>query len=210
MWSMTRATIPPLEDVPSAPMPALIALGRDENDGSIYVDLEQVGALNIVSEREDLRISSLSALAIELAVNSWSEDVRVLMVGSAANVPGSLGTGRIEQVEDVDTLMRNLRVQAAAAEQVLAEMGVDSPEQARLLNDDAEGWAPEVIVLTEPLEEEVMTELGELVARIRGSGSLRSPTATSPAIGPLPSRTKRPLPSRFRHGAYRSRLSRSW
>lgn len=166
VWSMTRATIPPLEDVPSAPMPALIALGRDENDGSIYVDLEQVGALNIVSEREDLRISSLSALAIELAVNSWSEDVRVLMVGSAANVPGSLGTGRIEQVEDVDTLMRNLRVQAAAAEQVLAEMGVDSPEQARLLNDDAEGWAPEVIVLTEPLEEEVMTELGELVARI--------------------------------------------
>lgn len=166
VWSMSRATLPPLEDVPSAPLPALIALGRDENDGSIYVDLEQVGALNIVSEREDLRVASLSALAIELAVNTWSEDVRVLMVGSAANVPGSLGTGRIEQVEDVDALMRNLRVQASAAEQVLAEMGVDSPEQARLLNDEAEGWAPEVIVLTEPLEDAVMTELGELVARI--------------------------------------------
>lgn len=166
VWSMARAEVPELMDIPSAPLPALVAIGRDENDGTIYVDLERVGALNIASDHLELREGALTALSLELAVNAWSEDVRVLVVGSNVDLPVSLGTGRIEMVEDADTLLRNLRVQADAADQVLMELGADSPQQARLSHTAADGWAPEIIVLAEPLPDEQQSELAGLVSRI--------------------------------------------
>lgn len=63
-------------------------------------------------------------------------------------------------------LLRNLRGQAAATEEALAELGVDSIEHARSIDTEAEGWIPEIVILGKLPAQEVPDELAELVTRL--------------------------------------------
>ncbi|MGL1260160.1 hypothetical protein ACSTKG_00240, partial [Vibrio parahaemolyticus] len=89
-----------------------------------------IGALNVTGATGELRQGVLTAIAIELAANTWSEDVQVTLVGVGDRLPLALGSGRVRHVEDTETLLRNLHGPAAAVEAALAELGVDGLEQA--------------------------------------------------------------------------------
>lgn len=165
-WMVALTDLEPLDRVPSAPYPALVMLGHDDNNGHIFVDLERIGALNVVGVSSDARRGVLTAIAIELAANTWSEDVQVTLVGVGDRLPLALGSGRVRHIDDTDTLLRNLRGQAAAVESALEELGIDGLEQARTTGVDADAWAPEIIILGDNPSDQVRDEISELVTRI--------------------------------------------
>ena len=165
-WMVALTDLEPLDTIPSAPYPALVMLGHDDNNGHIFVDLERIGALNVTGATGELRQGVLTAIAIELAANTWSEDVQVTLVGVGDRLPLALGSGRVRHVEDTETLLRNLYGQAAAVEAALAELGVDGLEQARTTGADAEAWAPEIIILGDNPDDATREAISELVTRI--------------------------------------------
>lgn len=164
-WTVDPAGLADLERTPSAPYPALVTLGHDESNAQILVDLEHLGALNLAGDAEGTT-EALTALAIELAVSRWADDLQITLVGIAPGLPDALDTGRVRHVDDVDALLRNLRGQAAAVERALEGLGVSSIEQARSVGPDAEGWTPEIVILGELPDEPVRNELAALVARV--------------------------------------------
>lgn len=162
-WAVRADQVPKLEQAPSAPYPALVTLGHDENSAHVLVDLEFLGALSITGTHSR---EALTALAVELATSRWAEDVQLTLVGIAEGLPDALETGRVRHVEDIDALLRNLRGQATAAEHALEQLGVDSIEEARTNGVTAESWAPEIVILGELPGEAEQRELAELVTRI--------------------------------------------
>jgi len=164
-WSISFDELTPLERVPSPPYPALVTLGHDENDAHVLVDLERVGALNVDGDPE-IEAATLTALAIELATSTWAENLQVTLVGIAPGLPDAIGSGRIRHVEDIPTLLHNLRGQAVTVTETLAEAGLTSLEQARTDGPFAESWTPEIIVLGKMPDEATRAELAELVTRV--------------------------------------------
>lgn len=165
-WMVALTDLEPLDTLPSAPYPALVMLGHDDGDGHLFVDLERIGALNVTGTSEEQRRGVLTAIALELASNTWSGDVQITLVGVGDRLPLALGSGRVRHVDDTDTLLRNLRGQAAAVEKALAELGVEGLEQARTSGVDAEAWAPEIIILGNTPDRETCDAISELVTRI--------------------------------------------
>ena len=165
-WMVALTDLEPLDNIPSAPYPALVMLGHDDGDGHIFVDLERIGALNVTGASDELRRGVLTAIALELASNAWSDDVQVTLVGVGERLPLAIGSGRVRHVDDTTTLLRNLQGQAAAVEKALAELGVEGLEQARTTGVDAEAWAPEIIILGDNPDEETRAAISELVTRI--------------------------------------------
>lgn len=164
-WSISFDDLTPLERVPSAPYPALVTLGHDENDAHLLVDLEKLGALNIDGTPE-LEEATLTALALELATSTWAENLQVTLVDVAAGLPEAIGSGRVRHVDSVDTLLRNLRAQADEVTATLEQAGITSLEQARTAGPLAESWTPEIIVLGQLPDDETRDELAELVSRV--------------------------------------------
>lgn len=164
-WTIEPADLPELSRIPSPPYPALVTIGQDQTDAHILVDLEHLGALNIIASPEDSD-GALTALAVELATSQWAEDLQITLVGIAPGLPQALETGRIRHVDDLDTLLRNLRGQAAATERTLENLGVASIEEARSLTPDAEAWIPEIVILAELPAQEIQDELASLVTRL--------------------------------------------
>lgn len=164
-WSVDPRQLPPLTRTPSAPYPALVTIGQDPLNAHLLVDLEFIGALNLAGN-EELVGGAMNALAIELATSQWGEDLRVTLVGVAPGLPVALDTGRVRHVDDVDRLLEELRAQAADTDRTLAELGVESIEEARSTGVDAEGWFPEIVLLGDLPAPEQAAELAELVTRV--------------------------------------------
>ncbi|WP_417541381.1 LysM peptidoglycan-binding domain-containing protein [Microbacterium maritypicum] len=165
-WSIMFDQITPLERIPSPPYPALVTLGHDEHDAHVLVDLERVGALNVSGADKTIEAAALTALALELATSNWAENLQVTLVGIAPGLPDSIGSGRVRHVDDISTLMRNLRGQAISVTETLTEAGLTSLEQARTDGPFAESWTPEIIVLGQIPDEATRAELAELVTRV--------------------------------------------
>ncbi|MDO8383926.1 MAG: LysM peptidoglycan-binding domain-containing protein [Microbacterium sp.] len=164
-WSIGFEDLAPLKRTPSAPYPALVTLGHDENDAHLLVDLEKLGSLNIDGTPE-LEEAALTALALELATSTWAENLQVTLVGVAAGLPDAVGSGRVRHVDDVDALIRDLRGQAEEVTAALEDAGITSLEQARTAGPLAESWTPEIIVLGQLPDEHTRLELAELVSRV--------------------------------------------
>lgn len=164
-WVVDPEKLPELEHFPSAPYPGLVTIGQDHTEAHILVDLEHIGALNLKGS-EKTTTAALTALAIELATSQWAEDLQITLVGVAEGLPDALGIGRVRHVGDVDTLLRNLRGQAEATRRTLAQLGVDSIEQARSLSPEAEAWIPEIVILGQQPDEQTRAELAELVTQL--------------------------------------------
>lgn len=164
-WSVDPDELPPLERVPSAPYPALVTLGQDLGDAHVMVDLEHIGALNMIGSDESVR-GALTGLAVELATSQWAEDLRITLVGIAPELPEALDTGRFRHVDNIDALLHTLRAQATETERALEELGVDSIEQARSAGLEAESWTPEIVILGAMPDEQARAELADLVTRL--------------------------------------------
>lgn len=158
-----RATPPTRPTV--SPYPALTTIGTDDAGGVLLLDLEQIGSLNVVGDAETAR-GVLTAIAVELAVNPWSDQIQVTLVGMPHGLAHEIGTFRIQHVDDVPALLRNLRADMDDRRAALDSYGVDDVHQARVRATEMESWAPHIVILGEEPAEHLRAELAELVARM--------------------------------------------
>lgn len=155
---------PPMRPTVS-PYPALTTIGTDDAGGVLLLDLEQIGSLNVVGDEETAR-GVLTAIAVELAVNPWSDQIQVTLVGMPHGLARDLGRFRVQHVDDVPALIRNLRADMEDRRSALNSYDVDDVHQARVKATDLESWAPHIVILGNEPPEAQRSELAELVAHM--------------------------------------------
>ncbi|TMQ89837.1 hypothetical protein ETD83_38070, partial [Actinomadura soli] len=134
-----------------APYPGLVSIGTNES-GRILVDLEAAHGLIALRGPEDVRRAALSAIAIELATNRWSDHMRITLVG----FDGELGEGLAEiapdRVRSVPTLadaLPELEGRSEEVRQALAASGVDSVLTGRCRGVFGEAWMPHYLIMAD-------------------------------------------------------------
>lgn len=98
-----------------APYPGLVTLGTGHG-GRVLIDLD--AAPGVIGLTGAHTVAALSALAVELATNRWSHDMRITLVGFGAEL-AELAPGRIRVAGSLTEVLRELEHPAAAAEDVL-------------------------------------------------------------------------------------------
>lgn len=164
-WTIDPTQLPPLDVIPTAPWPALVSLGYDQGEAQLLVDLEHLGALNVTGAA-DVVDGALAALALELATTPWAQDLQITLVDVAPGLASAVDTGRVRHVDNVEDLLRGLRAQAASVQNALAELGVETIEEARSLGTFTDSWAPEIVFLGQLPDDATRAELADLVTRV--------------------------------------------
>ncbi|MCA0296530.1 MAG: LysM peptidoglycan-binding domain-containing protein [Actinobacteria bacterium] len=150
-----------LSEIP-APYPALVTIGADAEQSNVLLDLEYLGSLGVLGDTETTR-EALSALAIELAVSPWADDLTVTVVGAFAELEGSLQTGRVRYVPTVELLLTELQQRTTADQQALTAAGAGTVGQARSSRTAPSTWSPEIVIIPGELTDRQRNLLANLV-----------------------------------------------
>ncbi|OIV35648.1 hypothetical protein BIV57_20440 [Mangrovactinospora gilvigrisea] len=177
MWRLERVMLPPA-NAPAgpAPYPGLVSLGHDlsglddpaaaDEPGTplVLIDLEAASGLITLTGAEPARRREvLAALAAELAVNSWSERLRLTLVGFGAELK-ELAPGRVRTATTLAEIIGDLEREAAERARALAAAGLDSVLSGRTGADGAELWHPHYVIVAEPPQGETAARLAALAA----------------------------------------------
>ncbi len=163
-WSLTRETeLVRVER--TAPYPTLVTLGTDDEGAHWLVDLEAAGSVVVTGNATDVG-DLLRFVAAELAVNVWSDVVKVVVAGFGAELDQL--NDRITAVEEapIDDAVKALR----GAREYLGREEV-SVLEARQLQLPAEAVMPMVLLASGD-----QSKLGDLVAETT-SWAVRAPAS---------------------------------
>ncbi|MBN6749449.1 hypothetical protein [Micrococcus luteus] len=178
VWTIESGQIEGLEQMPEAPYPALVTVGKDDTGAQLLLDLEYLGTLGLEGESQ-LVSEALDAMAVELATSAWGESLQVTLVGVAPGLASAVGTGRVRQVDDLDELLRMLAGRAEDVKAALDEAGVATVHEAKGTGIEQE-WAPEIVLLgVDPTDAQ--------------ADQLRELTRTIPRLGVAAVTTQNPL-----------------
>ena len=133
-----------------APYPGLVSIGTNET-GRILVDLEVAHGLIAVRGPHRPVQAALAALAVELATNRWSDQMRITLVGFGPEL-AMIAPDRVTATDTLDEALPELEARADQLEQALAESGADSvlTGRARAGADTATDWAPHYLIMAVP------------------------------------------------------------
>ncbi|MBP1782742.1 hypothetical protein J3R08_002592 [Micromonospora sp. HB375] len=152
-----------------APLPTLVAVGSQPGR-HLLLDLERLGELIIAGDGEQTA-ALLRYLACELACNTWSDDVEVIIAGFPAaetELLVALNPDRVRAASSVHEAVPRLRRRAAAVTAGLHASGAPDTLAGRL-TDVGEAWAPQVLLVAEP-DEDDLDVLHEFGKELRGEG----------------------------------------
>jgi len=158
------AAVPPARKTVS-PYPALTTIGTDDANGVLLLDLEEIGSLNVVGDN-DIAVGVLNALAVSLAESPWSDQIQITLVGMPAGPARELSRAKIQHVDDVAALVRNLKSDMEDRRDALDSYDVGDVHDARVRANEMESWAPHIVILGAPPEGELRDELADLVKRM--------------------------------------------
>ncbi len=135
-----------------APYPGLVSLGVGQDGGRVLIDLE--AANGVISMTGANTVAALSALAVELATNRWSDDMRITLVGFGEELT-ALAPERIRTAGSLAEVLPELERHAA-------ETGSpDEPSGGEVLTGRIHGrvadpaWTPHYLLSAiEPDEDE--------------------------------------------------------
>ncbi len=147
-----------------APFPGLVSIGTDDT-GRVLVDLEAAHGLIAVTGPGTMVSSALSAIAVELATNRWSDRMQITLVGFGAELT-TLAPERITAVRTLDEALPALEARAAEVEAAMAASGVGSVLTGRSLGIHPEAWAPHYLIMAVPPSPQEQERLLAL-ARVR-------------------------------------------
>ena len=147
-----------------APYPGLVSIGTNHS-GRILVDLEVAHGLISVRGPSRMARAALAAIAVELATNSWSDRMRITLVGFGTELT-MLAPERVTAVRTLDEALPELEERAVELEQARAESGVDSVLTGRSRGIHPEAWAPHYVITAVPPTPEQAERL-LLLARTR-------------------------------------------
>jgi hypothetical protein len=127
-----------------APYPTLVAVGHDQTGGNWLLDLESAGALALTGDPG--RCLDLGRfIAAELAVNAWSDQLTVTMVGFGAElVP--LNPDRLRYTDDLNSAASLLAGDLRTVLEARATVGIDVLS-GRMRGVAGDSWMPQVLLV---------------------------------------------------------------
>ena len=135
-----------------APYPGLVSLGTNDS-GRVLVDLEVAHGLIAVRGPRPVVQAALSALAVELVTNRWSDHMRVTLIGFGDGL-AEISPERVEVAHTLDEILPDLEKRAAEVRGAMASAGIDSVLTGRSLGPfpatDAAIWAPNYLIMGVP------------------------------------------------------------
>ena len=181
-WFLAQTDVDYLKSVPglseaARPWPALVTLGRDENDRLVLGDLESFGLLELQPDTGYPTADLLAAMAVELSFSPWADEMILTLVGGGERLPEALGKHNVYRTDDCDELIDRLEQRAAVQREhrrypVLSQHRVDP--------DFADPWAPEIVLVEQPLTAAQSTRLRALV------DAEPKVTVAAVVVGPVP------------------------
>ncbi|MFT4297319.1 MAG: LysM peptidoglycan-binding domain-containing protein [Micropruina sp.] len=158
-WRLTTAAasaLPP--STHPVPFPALVTLGRDDQDAWIMVDLEARSPLALDGPRA-LRHAAAAAMAVELSCSPWASELSLTVVG---------GDEMFVRAACPELVSFHARAEPAldALEALLVERGADESAIAllRVDPDRAEAGAAQVLLVADELDDAEASRLARLLA----------------------------------------------
>ncbi|MCE9620989.1 MAG: bacterial transcriptional activator domain-containing protein [Actinomycetia bacterium] len=166
-WRLAAET--PLEDLTARarlcaqPCPAMVHLGGVANGGELFVDLEAVGVLSVVSPHST---AILRHAAATLAVSPFLETVRMFTVGVGDAL---LEDGGVEQVDSLDAALDAATV---ALGSTMTASRASSTFSLRVTGVGGEAWEPAIVIAAGPHEASELSHLATLSAPGRGLAAM--------------------------------------
>ena len=152
VWQLPWTALADLEAEPAAaalaPFPGLVSIGTDSG-GRVLVDLEAAHGLISVAGPPETVTAALSAMAVELATNRWSDQMRITLVGFGADLT-LLAPDRITAVAGLAEALPELEARAAAVAQAMADSGLGSVLTGRSQGINPEAWTPHYLLMATP------------------------------------------------------------
>ena len=153
-WNFPRPAIGQLDADAAhqrfAPYPGLVTIGTAGEDGAdrILVDLEDApGVLAVTGPREQAK-ALISAMAVELATNAWSDRMSVTLVGFPGDLT-PLAPARVRHVKALDEVLPMLETEAAERAAALDGAGLASVLESRVRATHGAGFAPHFVLVAE-------------------------------------------------------------
>ena len=135
-----------------APYPGLVSLGTNDS-GRVLVDLEVAHGLIAVRGPRQVVQAALSALAVELVTNRWSDHMRVTLIGFGDGL-AEISPERVQVARTLDEILPDLEKRAVEVRGAMASAGIDSVLTGRSLAPfpatDAAIWAPNYLIMGVP------------------------------------------------------------
>jgi hypothetical protein len=131
-----------------APYPGMVSIGTDRA-GRVLVDLEVASGLIAVRGAEGKVRDALSALAVELVTNRWSDRMEVTLVGFGEGLT-LLAPSRVRSVRTVDEILPELERRAAQCTMALKSSGFDSVLTGRTAGNP-DDWSPHYVIVGVPM-----------------------------------------------------------
>lgn len=150
-----------------APFPTLASVGYTDTGEHWLLDLERVAAMSVSGDPE--RCLNLARfLAAELSHNTWSEMLRVTLVGFGREM-ADINPDRLTYTEDFGKAIASLHHQLDSVHDAIGGIGVDVLT-GRLHDVVGDAWAPHVLLIAPHLAEDT-NGLDELLQAMRAQPS---------------------------------------
>lgn len=163
-WNFPRPAIGQVDAdaarVRFAPYPGLVSIGSggERGDERILVDLEAVPGVLAVCGPADKVSAMISAMAVELATNAWSDRMSVTLVGFPGDL-SPLAPARVRHVKVLDEVLPVLEAEAAQRAEALAAAGLDSILDSRSRATQAGSFAPHFVLIAEEPHPAILSRL---------------------------------------------------
>ena len=164
-WFLAQEDVGYLKSVPglseaARPWPALVTLGRDDQDRLVLGDLEGFGLLELQRDSGFAAIDLLAAMAVELSFSPWADEMIITLVGGGERLPAALGKHNVIRTDDVDALLERLEQRAGIQRE---HRRYEVLSQHRIDPDLADPWAPEVVLVQQSLSTAQSTRLSAII-----------------------------------------------
>ena len=143
-----------------APYPGLVSIGTAGEGGEdrILIDLEDTpGVLAVTGPREQAR-ALISAMAVELATNAWSDRMSVTLVGFPGDLT-PLAPARVRHVKVLDEVLPILEAEAAERAAALTSAGLESVLDARVRATHGASFTPHFVLIAEEPHPAILSRL---------------------------------------------------
>ena len=174
-WNFPRTAIGQVDSETAhqrfAPYPGLVTIGTagEQGEDRILVDLEDTpGVLAVSGPRAQTR-ALISAMAVELATNAWSDRMSITLVGFPGDLT-PLAPARVRHVKVLDEILPVLEAEAAERASALSDAGLDSVLDARVRVGQGSAFAPHFVLVAEEPHPEMLSRLIEIAPRITRVG----------------------------------------
>jgi LysM repeat protein len=127
-----------------APYPTLVGIGHDRTGGRWLLDLEAAGAIALTGD-PDRCLDLARFIAAELAVNAWSDQLTVTLVGFGEEVV-ALNPDRLRYTGDLEAAAETLFGELATAMQASDNVGRDVLT-GRMRAVAGDSWMPQVLLV---------------------------------------------------------------